>query len=57
LTNIYLTDTNVTGDIDNLKSPTSLTNIFLGDTDVYGDKEAFHEYRETAGLPECYILM
>jgi hypothetical protein len=55
LTTIILFGTGVTGDIENLKSLLNLTYISLSFTGVTGDTEAFHEYRESEGLPYCDI--
>ena len=55
LTEIDLSETAVTGDIIHLKSQPSLTEIWLSGTGVTGDENAFDGYRETAGLPDCYI--
>ena len=54
---IKLDHTGVTGEIANLKSLPELTEIYLGDTGVSGDKEAFHEYRKSAGLPDADLSM
>ena len=55
LTNIGLFNTGVTGDIMHLKSLPNLTAFGINQTDVAGDEEAFNEYREIAGLPDCYL--
>ena len=55
LTKIYLKNTGVTGNIEHLQSLQNLTIINLYDTSVTGDEEAFHDYRESAGLPYCDI--
>ena len=38
---------------ENWQSLSNLTNISLYNTDVGGDVQAFHEYRENAGLKMC----
>ena len=55
LTNIQLFNTGVTGNIKHLESLPILKMIALRDTGVSGDTEAFHEYRNSAGLEDCYI--
>ena len=57
LTKIYLKNTGVTGNIEHLQSLQNLTIINLYDTSVTGDEEAFHEYRESEGLPYCDIYL
>ena len=55
LTYINLSGSGVTGNIEHLQSLQDLTEIGLENTGVTGDKEAFHEYRESEGLPYCDI--
>jgi hypothetical protein len=57
LTRINLQNTGVTGNIKHLESLPILKIIALRDTGVSGDEEAFHEYRESAGLEDCYIYL
>jgi hypothetical protein len=57
LDRIWLGNLVVTGDIAHLKSLPKLSDIDFEFTDVYGDKIAFHEYRESEGLPECKLYL
>jgi hypothetical protein len=55
LTVINLGGTGVSGDIAHLESLPNLNMIGLTETGVTVDKEAFNDYRKSAGLPYCSI--
>tara|TARA_E500000178_G_C16852307_1_gene675743 strand:- start:382 stop:561 length:180 start_codon:yes stop_codon:yes gene_type:complete len=55
LTGIYIDATRVTGDIIHLRSLANLTEIDIQESIIIGDMDAFHEYRESAGLKDCCI--
>ena len=52
---IDIGDTMLTGNIEDIKSIHNLTMIDIYNTDIFADEEAFHEYRKSAGLPDCDI--
>jgi len=55
LHNLYIIDigdTMLTGNIEYLKSLQNLTLVDIDNTNISGE-EVFHEYRKSAGLPEC----
>ena len=57
LTWFNLSDTGVFGDIQVLQELQHLTEFYLTGAGVKGDKKAFHEYRNTHGLEECYVYL
>ena len=55
ISHLDIGDTMLTGNIEDLKSLPILTVIYIVNTVISGDEEAFHEYRKSAGLPDCSI--
>ena len=57
LTKMYLCEACVTGDIETLKSLRNLTDIHLYKTGVTGDRDEFNEYRKSASLIDCRVVL
>ena len=55
ISHLDIGDTMITGNIEDLKFLRNLTFIGIDNTVISGDEEAFHEYRKSAGLPDCDI--
>ena len=55
ISHLDIGDTMLTGNIEDLKSLPILTVIYIVNTVISGDEEAFHEYRKSAGIPDCSI--
>ena len=54
---IDIENTMLTGNIEHLKSLHILTLVDIENTNISGDEEAFHEYRKSAGLPDCSVYI
>jgi len=55
LSEIYIYNTRITGDIIDLKSLPDIFEISIADTEITVNEELFDEYRESVGLGDCII--